>query len=272
MKKNALDLTIRFVGPPAEGEAVRFDEFINFCQSIYKALGEIERCVAPDSKKLIYRVVGLEIGSAGATLSPQRPKRGPDRRKDVMTTFRETCRSLQRMEKKLDPRIDRDAFEAVRKVGIPLRKGTTIDEKRAIQIDGIYLTSDFLATLDKVLDEVDTSYGSVSGVLEDVRTHNRSEFVIYPNLHNESIKCTFDESLIDFETIRAAIRRTVTVYGRMHYSHTKPFPIRVDVEAGGLEIHPLDEDLPSLNSMAGRMTHNDIDSVALVRAIRDQYD
>ena len=72
MKKHALDLTVRYVGPPAEGEPVRFDEFINFFQSIHKALAEIERCVSPDAKNLVYRVVGLEMGSAAATLSPER--------------------------------------------------------------------------------------------------------------------------------------------------------------------------------------------------------
>ena len=91
------------------------------------------------------------------------------------------------------------------------------------------------------------SQGSVKGRLERLNVYNRFEFVIYPPIPGYSVRCVFTDDL--FDTIHKAIRRTVTVYGVLHYRPDRPFPDWVQVKS--LEVHPADDQLPKLADLRG---------------------
>src|ERR1700733_9724595 len=98
----------------------------------------------------------------------------------------------------------------------------------------------------ETFDEPD-EFGAVKGRLERLNLHDRNEFTLYPPISGFSVTCEFPEEL--FETVQHAIRRNVTVYGKLTFKQQGPYPERVVVQT--LEIHPDDSELPTLHSLRG---------------------
>jgi hypothetical protein len=90
-------------------------------------------------------------------------------------------------------------------------------------------------------------FGAVKGRLERLNLHDHNEFTLYPPIPGYSITCEFPEEL--FDKVHLAIRRSVTVYGKLTFKQKGPYPERVVVHS--LEIHPVDSELPSLQSLRG---------------------
>lgn len=260
-------VVFRLVGTPSDGGLVRLHEFNEFCQHVENVLKETERCIVEGGKRTLqYRVADLQCKSALIQLEPVKPKKGKDRRADVLDTVRSTCQRLQSGQKP-DPRLSPKAIHAYKEMAKPLQRsiGKTVDQQHAIQVDGIELTSAFVVNIDKLSEKKVKSVGSFSGVLEQLNLRNKSEFAIFPPIGDHRIVCNFPEQL--FDVVRDGLKRHVTVYGTMSYVVGKPYPEHCQVKE--IVVHSPNEELPTLSELAGRLVMRG-DSVAIVRALRDE--
>ena len=118
------------------------------------------------------------------------------------------------------------------------------------------------------MEPIPPTKGSVSGVVEQLDVHGKCTFSLFPANETNDIKCVFH--IRDFEQVRSAVRRHVTVFGTLHYGVGRPFPVKAKMEK--LDIHPDDSALPTLASMAGMLRgHLKHDSISTIRAIRDEW-
>lgn len=80
------------------------------------------------------------------------------------------------------------------------------------------------------------------------------------------ITCRFSEGMLP--QVREALKRNVTVRGSMHYDDDHPFPKLVQVTS--LEVHPCDDELPSLAALRGLApgSTGDLSAVDFVRSLR----
>jgi hypothetical protein len=67
-----------------------------------------------------------------------------------------------------------------------------------------------------------------------------------------------------------AIKRNITVSGTLYFHQDKPFPDKVLVK--NMELHPDDNELPTLGSLRGIAPNcsGGMDSVDYVRSVRDE--
>lgn len=271
MAKTGDNMTLRLIGAQADGGLVRLDEFAEFCKSVQQMLKETERCISGKPPSLRFRVADLKCESAQITVDARKPSRGHDSRNEVFKTAKTTLKNLE-SGKKPDSRLDAKALNAYRNIGRPLLKsaGRSVEQKRTIHVDGIELTISFVATLDKLSEPTIRSVGSVSGCLEKLNRHNCSEFIIFPPIGDHQVICQFPDRLLPKVCDAIKNRSTVTVFGKLQYSESKPFPLRAEVEE--IDIHPPASELPLLSSMAGVLGSKTLktDSVSAVRMIRDE--
>jgi hypothetical protein len=70
--------------------------------------------------------------------------------------------------------------------------------------------------------------------------------------------------------VREAIKRNVTVWGKLDFEPENPFPHRVAVTR--MELHPPDSELPTLAELKGMAPGcaGGLTSVDFVRALRDE--
>ncbi|MBI3465124.1 MAG: hypothetical protein HY000_19015 [Planctomycetes bacterium] len=239
------------------------DEFLLFGHKMSGCLRRAEAVVTGERQQIRYRIAGLETGSAGMTVEAIAPKKGPDRRMEVVGLFKKTVADLQ-AGAFTDPRWTLDDLRGFRELIAPLKR------TKQVWVDGQQLTSQYIANIDKILGSSVGAEGFVSGRLERLNVHNRNEFVLYPPIIGASIVCHFPDEL--FERVRDAIKRSVTVCGTLFYVPDKPFPDRVHVRA--LEIHPPDDELPKLRELRGsfRGCTDGLSSVEFVRSTRDEQE
>jgi hypothetical protein len=127
-------------------------------------------------------------------------------------------------------------------------------------------TSALEQQLDKVAARGFAATGSVSGHVDALSVHNEWVFSIYPDIYPGRVACHFRSEHLD--AVREAVRRHVTVTGRLFYHWGAPFPHRVDVER--VEIHPPVEQLPTLRSLLGAVPNltGGLESVEYLRRKR----
>jgi len=236
------------------------DEFTGFCRALSKCLRRIDGIVGSDNDRLFYRVVGMKTASASVTLEAAHSATGDIDGEKVFGLFRDTAARLQ-AGKTPDNRLAFDDIQAFRELLSPLGRHTS-----QIWVDGIRLTAKYVTTIDRILGSAIPSEGEVTGCLERLNLHGRSEFVLFP-VAGHKIACTFHKSLL--EAVRKGIKRTVTVSGTLYFQPDKPLPERVRVKR--MEIHPPDNSLPRLRDLKGlsRRCTGKMTSVEFVRAIRD---
>ncbi|HVC98955.1 MAG TPA: hypothetical protein VND64_35145 [Pirellulales bacterium] len=175
--------------------------------------------------------------------------------------FRKTVSAIQR-GKGLDPRIGPDDVSAFKKLASPLNRGS-----KSVFIDDTEITSQYIANADKILNTSLAQEGTVSGSLERVNVHDRYGFILFPPIEGYEISCLFPEEMLD--QVRLAIKHNVTVNGLMHYYADSPFPKVVRVVS--MEIHPNDDDLPTLEELRGMAPGctGGLTAVEFTRAVRD---
>lgn len=258
---SAKTLKVRLVGNDEDDGIVRFDDFRNFCDNLAKCLRKSESLVSTKPASIGYRLASLETASASVTLEALPPMNGRDYRDEVLSLFRDTVSNLEG-GMPVDPRVDRDALEAFRDLVTPLHRST-----KEVWIENSRLTAHFEASIQRILGASIASEGAVSGILEGINVHNRTEFVLYPPIPGNRIRCSFPEEL--FDAVIHAIRRNVTVWGTLYHDKDKAFPHMVQVKR--METHPRDTDLPTLESLKGLAPGctGGIESVAYVRSMRD---
>jgi hypothetical protein len=254
-------LSIRIVGNPDDEGFVRLDDFNQFCRSLRKCLRRVDDVVRPDGPRVQYRITDMQAQSAALKLEPvlrELPQQGG---KVVLRLFRDTVTRLQ-AGKPVDHRFTFDDLETFRELVIPLKQHSS-----QVWVDGSQLGAEYAANIDRILGSAVPSQGQVTGRLERVNVHERYEFVLFP-VAGSPIKCKFGEKLLD--QVRKGIKRTVTVSGTLFFQPDKPFPDRANV--AGMEIHPRDDDVPSLMQLRGIAPKctGDRSAVEFVRAIRDE--
>jgi hypothetical protein len=252
----------RLVGADEDGGHVQYDDFLRFCDVMSACLKRAESAVTGQTARIHYRIVSLRDSSAGIGLEAIRPKKGADYRTEVLNLFKKTITTLQ-TEGKIDPRLTPEALEDFRKLYKAPRK------TKEIWIIGKQITSRYLANIDEILKPALASEGSVTGILERLNVHNKNEFVLFPPLWG-AVTCVFQDKM--FEQVRAAIKRNVTVFGTLMYPPDKPYPTKVQVKS--LEVHPPDDELPTLRELRGsfRGCLEGKTATDFVRAIRDDQD
>jgi hypothetical protein len=256
-------LTFALVGTQEYQGDVLFGDFREFCGCFAACLRRVERIVAGGAV-LRYRVSQLKSGSAALTLVPVPGggSAGPDIPQTVADLFQDTVASLE-AGGPIEPRLTSDDLRAFRKLAEPLDR-----RLRQVRIGGTRITGRFIANVDRIIGSPLPSEGSVTGRLERVNLHNRNEFALYAPVAGFAVTCAFPEEM--FRQVQAALRRNVTVHGALTFRSGTPFPERVQVRA--MEVHPLDEELPSLQSLRGLLAGatNGLSAVAFVQANRDE--
>lgn len=234
-------LQLKLVGQAEDSGLVYFSDFREFCDAVALCLRRTEAIVSSRKGRIRYRIVGLEVASASVTLEAVKPKQGRDNRKQVIGLFQRTVTAIQR-GRKVDPRMSSSDLGLFKKLVAPLSK--TASE---LWVGEQLLTGDYLANIDKLLNNLMPSHGAVRGRLEKLNVHNKLEFVLFPPIAGHAITCSFPESLVD--DIRQAIKRSVTVRGTLFFQSDKAYPDRVKVDT--IEIHPYDDNLPRLVDLRG---------------------
>jgi hypothetical protein len=125
-----------------------------------------------------------------------------------------------------------------------LRKG------RKLAIAGVAITTQFVANIEKLLGEMSVSEGSIKGRVERQDIHERNAFTLFTPLATTGIVCTYDKD--KFELVNSAMGKYVTVTGKLHFRGWEGIPVRVTMT--DLEIHPPDDDLPTLASLRGLLS------------------
>jgi hypothetical protein len=260
-------VTVRLVGPDEEGGAVRFEDFRTFCDKMAECLRRSEETVTHQAGKIRYRLVDLHGGSAVMTLEAVAPKQSrttkPDRRADVLAFFKHTVAALE-VSTNHDPKLTLDDLIAFRDLRARLRR------TKEVWVDQTQITFQYVANIDKILGAPIRSKGSVSGFLEGLNVHQKNEFILYPPIPGYRIVCSFPEEM--FELVRSALKRNVTAIGTLFHHPDRPFPDRVHVDQ--LEVHPPNDQLPTLRDLGGSFSGctGGRSAVDFVRALRNEQE
>jgi hypothetical protein len=227
-------IAVNLKGP--EKNRAPFAEFSTVCSSLHSCLKNIARCLKKSASG--FGISQLKIGSAIMEIEPEA---GQDGGYEVMGVFTETIASLESGDD-LDSRIDSTALHCFQGFS-SVAKSKSVN----LRIGSVLLTANFANNLAALIDPSSTSLGSVSGRLEAFDLHNKSSFTLYPPIAGEEIDCVFDPG--DLPKVLDAVKQQVTVYGTLHYSKSKIYPVRVDVES--FEVNDSDEALPNLLDARG---------------------
>ncbi|MBC8350382.1 MAG: hypothetical protein H8E66_00240 [Planctomycetes bacterium] len=246
-----------------DDELVYFTDFRAFCAAVAECLKRSESIVTGSKGKFAYRVAKMELGSAKMTLEAVRTERarGRDKRAQVVRFFGRTVTAIQG-GKKVDNRLGIEDVKAFKKLANPLHR-----RSKSVRIGDTTITSAFESNADRILNDTFPTDGFVSGRLDRLNVHDRNEFVLFPPIHGYSIVCRFGDGMLD--AVREAIKHTVTVSGTLHYTADSPFPRLVNVRT--MEIHPSDDELPSLSDLRGSCAGctGDMTAVDFVRQLRN---
>ncbi|MDZ4685289.1 MAG: hypothetical protein SH850_09375 [Planctomycetaceae bacterium] len=231
--------------PENPGQHAPLADFNEACAALRKTLRHVERCISGKDASLEFEVSEVTVASLNLRTAPS--TRNPDvfsLASETIRVHRETFKKLQGRDRSLDPRLDYNAVLSFNDFSPTVKR-----QKVAVAVDGVKLSQDFIDTLGKVLRPIKPSFGSVSGIVKQLDVHGKHTFVLFPPMLGSDVKCSFQPE--KFETVRAALKRHVTVFGLMHYGLGRSFPVTADVD--DIEIHPPDSELPSLLDMEGMM-------------------
>lgn len=239
----AKTLSVKLTGSDGDGGDVILDDLREFCGALTSCLRTLERRVEVPAR-LDYRVVGLRHGSCGLTILPAADEADTGAGDEVLDLFNDTVRALQ-TGKRLDPRLDSHALNEFKKLAQPFKSRV-----RSIKFGRFPITNRFTENIDKLLARPAEAEGEATGFLDRIDAHGRRSFTLFPNMGGP-IKCDFDDKLV--EKVRAGLLHNVTVYGTFKYFLGSPFPGTATVV--DLEIHPDDDELPSLSDLRGRLAN-----------------
>lgn len=255
----AESLTLKIVGADEDSGEARLADFLVLGQSVLACLRVIER---HEKARVDYTLSDLKHSSAAMEVEPTIKTRAEGTR--VLKGYKRTMHSLQYGKTPLPYDFTRDELETFRQVSRPLNM-----RAKEVWADGVQLTSDYSANIDRLLGQDATSKGAISGKLDRVNTHGALEFTLYTPLARAGIVCGFPEHL--WEAVHDAMRQYVTVYGTMTYPPDSPIPDRVRVDH--IDPHEPADDLPTADDLRGLFGPDSIGGLSaadFVRALRDE--
>jgi hypothetical protein len=259
-------LTIRLAGSPEDRGAVRLGDFAEFLFETLRCLRGVDRNVSGKEKlSTDYKITGLHSGSATVEVEPVPYRSTEDYSSEIIDRFTDGLTTIiERAE--APPHFDRALLEEFKLLAKPLSRRVSEIEIRAGK-KKIRVTKQLEVNIEKIIGEDIKSEGTVAGHLDVVNVHERNLFYIYPVVGPAKIGCQFSNDLL--EEVKAALKQYVTVSGTLRYKQNEVFPYQVDAER--IEIHPPDDELPTLASLRGiapAMT-GDLDSVEFIRRLRN---
>lgn len=232
--------------PDHPGQHAPLIDFIDACSALRRTLQHVERCISGGALSLEYEVTELSVSSAKIGTAPL-PRNGQQEilAAETRRVHSETMSKLQRGVKALDPRLDPTAIRSFGDFGKPMKRG-----KVQVQVDGVTLSLALLDNIEEILRPINPAFGSVSGIVEQLNIHSRNTFVLFPPGTNEAVHCNFPPEIFESK-VRPGLKRNVTVYGLLHYGLGRSFPVTADVD--DIEVHPSDDELPSLLDLEGML-------------------
>ncbi len=242
MNTMSATLTFKLVGTEKDGHAVQLGDARQFLDSVADCLRRTEKRTK-GTTAVKHLITGATIASLTMTTTAVSPADDPEAGPEVYETFKRVVSAIETGES-VDPRFLDDDLKAFRELAKPVLNG-----KKRVEIAGTPITTQFAANIDKLLGDVTHSKGTVKGRIERVNVHGCHEFALYPPIGTYVVLCTFKAD--QFDDVQRALKRSVTVHGLLTYRGDSPYPVRVQVDR--IELHPLDDELPTLASLRGLM-------------------
>jgi hypothetical protein len=263
---------LQLTGANSDGQHVRFSDFLIQFHALKTAFSNIERIISGNERPTVYfKIIDLSHHSpAVVTLEAQTFNNAVsnDLSLSVVDKFFDGLKQI-RDNQDVSKEYDRATLESFKGLGATLRKHVTHIQISNDEVD-IEYTTEMTRKIDRLLGPVNTDSGSISGKLDAINVHNRTnKFYLYPALGPKKVMCHFPEYMVD-EAI-AAIQRHIEVTGTFKYKRRDFFPFEIEVEK--LKIFPRIEELPSLMSLRGIAPNatGHLDSVAFVRERRNAF-
>lgn len=250
-------IVVQIKGVATEGGYPRLSDFLQQLEAVKTALKHTERLLLGDGERSVYyRIVELKMSSPATVTLEEQPLStadGPGRLPRIPIGER-LVSTLSQIERRghLPHVKDLAALEAYRGVGSLLhrRQVEAVTLKSANRI--VTIGEEFNRNIDKIIGPDETIEGSISGLLLAVNLHNTTRFEIYPAIGPAKVVCDFPASLKP-DVIRG-LDHNVKVFGQLRYKHWAPHPHAIT--AGGIDIFPADDELPSIFDLRGLMRQN----------------
>lgn len=113
--------------------------------------------------------------------------------------------------------------------------------------------------------------GSISGKMDKANFHDETRQIwLSPIAGPRRVTCVFKDEMRS--KVRTGLDRYVTVFGTLHYKAGDPYPHLVDLD--DIEVHPTDDELPSLadlHAIAPNATKG-VEAEKAVRRLRDEWE
>jgi hypothetical protein len=252
----------RLEGPQGDRHQVYLGDLKQLSDQLSTCLGVAEKAITKARPRIKYRIENLGTGSLVLTLGNGESDAQSPYNKTV-ALFNRTVSALQ-AGAAIDPRIGRPALESFRKlVDVFLRRN------RSLSLNGVELTTRYIANIDDLLKMTIVSEGSFKGRIERLNIHNKNEFALYTPLSEHGVVCTFDPEL--FQEVRDAIGKSATVSGKLHFHGDEGFPAHINVNS--IVTNPDDDELPTLASLRGifpASAFGNQSAIEFIQTVRDE--
>lgn len=245
----AKKLSVTLKGSTGDRGDIILNDLQEFCAALAACLRKCEKRVGVESR-LDYRVVALRRGSCVLAIQPAdsspdaEKKTDTETQSEVIDLFGHTVRALEN-GKPLDPRLSSHDLKDFKR--LTRTYGSKI---RSIQFGQFQLTNRYTTNVTRLMTQPTVAEGEITGVLERIDVHERSAFTLFPNIGGP-VLCEFRDELLG--DVKAAIKRNVTVHGRLMYYLGSEFPGKAHVTK--IEILPDDDELPTLDDLRGLLAN-----------------
>ncbi|MCY4039689.1 MAG: hypothetical protein OXF72_00350 [Gammaproteobacteria bacterium] len=265
---NDARLKFQIEGLASESGDVRLDCFLQGLQNFDKAVRRSTALVLGDhgQSAISFRIVDLSHDSPACVTLEGFGAEGTDE-SVVQSVLGHLMNSLTQVCAGSLDGIDAGLIEAFKDlaagVGQKFSFATIRQNYSEVRVDSNFATA--IATVETQETE---SWGSVRGHVERFNSHGKyRNFYLYSKL-GETVRCDFSKEMLGLAV--AAVEKSVTVTGRLHYriGHVSPYKCQVH----DIDIHEADSELPELE--VGVYPHMTGDSTAAdyLKEIRDGWD
>lgn len=137
-------------------------------------------------------------------------------------------------------------------------------------IQPLVLNEEVAKALDDALPDLRREVGSIKGVVKRYSgVGKRPYFKVVPPVGNKEIKCVFPLELL--EKAAASVEHNATIEGELKFYDGDLWPFEVIVR--GIDIHPQDDELPTLSGLIGKAPDatGELSAADFVRRLRSEW-